>query len=124
MDDPKIIGERVRRLREARGLTQLQLANAASMTSANISRLENGLQLPRANTALALARALGVEPQDLVGSIQKVEATQLDRIERRIAAIEEALAELSRALGSDAGELVVSIPQPPAPLRQSHQPSN
>lgn len=56
------VGEHVRLLRQAAGLTQQQLAERASTTQPVIARLERGVRLPTLRTLEKVARALG---QDL-----------------------------------------------------------
>ena len=57
-----------KRLRQARGgLTQAELARAAGLTHASISRFENGLNQPVAGTLRRLAAALGVSADYLIG---------------------------------------------------------
>jgi transcriptional regulator with XRE-family HTH domain len=64
----RILGTRVKTLREARGLTQGQLAYKASTTSAQISRLENN-ERPGAQAVLIgrIAAALGTTADYLLG---------------------------------------------------------
>ncbi len=50
----------LKRLREAAGLTQGQLAERAGYHAFTVAKLEQGLQEPTWPTVLALARALGV----------------------------------------------------------------
>ena len=59
-------GTRLRALREAAGLSQLQLASASGLTHEAISRLETGMNAPYAATVIALAQALEVEPEQFV----------------------------------------------------------
>jgi excisionase family DNA binding protein len=66
-DDPRHAGTRLRALREATGLSQLQLAAASGLTHENISRLETGKHSPYAATVRALAQALSVKPERFVG---------------------------------------------------------
>ena len=67
---------RLRELREAAGLTQKQLAERAGVALRTVSSLEQALYEPVWSTALALARALGVEvqafivPQDDQGEVE------------------------------------------------------
>lgn len=56
------VGEHVRVLRQAAGLTQQQLADRARTTQPVIARLERGARIPTLRTLEKLARALG---QDL-----------------------------------------------------------
>jgi transcriptional regulator with XRE-family HTH domain len=59
-------GKRLRALREAAGLNQLQLAAASGLTHEAISNLETGKRAPYAATVIALAQALAVAPQRFV----------------------------------------------------------
>jgi transcriptional regulator with XRE-family HTH domain len=58
----------LRTIRTAKGLSQQALADRASITQANVSRIEAGLHDPRYSTVLRLAYGLGVEPEDLIRS--------------------------------------------------------
>lgn len=58
-------GVRLRRLRKERGLSQQQLAEAAGINLAFVSRLETGSRFPSHETNVALAHALGVEERYL-----------------------------------------------------------
>lgn len=51
--------------REARGLTQEQLANRLGTTGVTVSRWETGRSLLNTNVMSALAEALNIEPPDL-----------------------------------------------------------
>jgi excisionase family DNA binding protein len=64
-DRPRI-GMRLRALREAAGLTQLQLAAASGLTHEAISRLERGQRAASPETVRRLAQALGVAPERFV----------------------------------------------------------
>lgn len=60
-------GERLRSLRKARGLTQVQLAEAANTTQRAISYYENEPGFPPVTAVIALAAALRVSTDELVG---------------------------------------------------------
>ncbi len=60
-----LIGERVRRARKAMALSQVQLGAAAGVSAGTIGNIEAGTFAPRPGTLTAIARALGVEPDDL-----------------------------------------------------------
>ena len=60
------IGANLQRLRGMRGLTQEAAAEAAGLSRAAYRNLETGLSEPRASTLVALAKALGVSPADLL----------------------------------------------------------
>jgi transcriptional regulator with XRE-family HTH domain len=59
-------GERLKALREAGGLAQEQLAQRASCSTFTVSRLERGAQEPYWPLVVALAKALGVTPNDFL----------------------------------------------------------
>lgn len=54
------MGQRLRRLREARGLTQADLAKKARITREYVVRLEAGCYDPTLSVSARLAKALGV----------------------------------------------------------------
>ncbi len=61
------IGERIRRLRDERGLTQMRLAAEANVNQGYLSSIERNQRVPRRATIQALAIALGVPEAVLVG---------------------------------------------------------
>ena len=56
----KDLGERVRKLRALRGLTQAELADRASLSEEWLRRIERGTTSPSFDTIEALGRALNV----------------------------------------------------------------
>ena len=67
--DPKVaklVGVRIRKLREARGLTQAKLADLSGKSVETISNFERGQTLPGVGTLYQLANHLGVALKDLV----------------------------------------------------------
>jgi len=60
------LGERIREMRTAAGMTQEQLSSAAGIGRVTLVRLESGEQSPRYETLVAIARALGRAPADLM----------------------------------------------------------
>jgi len=66
MIDPAWFAGRLRELREARGLTQEQLAAAAHMARIGIAQLEGNDRWPAWQTVIALCEALGVTPNDFI----------------------------------------------------------
>jgi transcriptional regulator with XRE-family HTH domain len=63
----------LRRLREARGLSQHELAYEAGINRNNTSLYETAVRLPSLPTLFALARALGVKPEKLIEEIAALE---------------------------------------------------
>lgn len=65
--EKETFGEKIKRLREAKGLTKQELADKAGLTGANIRIIERGLMKTRvrADTIGKLAAALDVEYDEL-----------------------------------------------------------
>jgi len=66
MDMRKLVGRNVRAAREARRMTQEQLAETAGFSQQYISNLERGLCNPTIVTLHELAQALRLTPVDLL----------------------------------------------------------
>ncbi len=60
------IGQRLKRLRTLRALTQAELADRAGVTTATVARIERDEIEPRMTTLRKLAHALEVDPAELV----------------------------------------------------------
>lgn len=60
IEQRRIVGDRVRRLRLERGLSQIKLGEGARLSHKTISRLENGVQAFTIDQLNLLARTLGV----------------------------------------------------------------
>ena len=56
---------RLRELREAKGLTQAQLADLIGVSRKTVNTVENGVFVPSTVVALKLAKALGSSVEDL-----------------------------------------------------------
>ncbi len=96
------VADRLRLFRQERGWTQAQLARAAGVSPATVSRLELGEERPRESTVRALATALHVEPERLLGLAGQAalfptgDEQRMDLI-RRIVGLTDAQVELSHA---------------------------
>jgi transcriptional regulator with XRE-family HTH domain len=64
---PTEFARRLKALREAAGLTQEQLAEAAGLNRYGLAKLEQGVGQPHWPTVLALAKALGVSVAAFAG---------------------------------------------------------
>lgn len=62
------VRRRIRELREAQGMTQEALGEAAGVSVDAITRIESGKRTPTLETLAKIAGALGVSAKDLVGS--------------------------------------------------------
>ena len=61
------VGERLKKQRTLRALTQAQLADRAGVTTATVARIERDEIEPRMTTLRKLAQGLDVDPATLVG---------------------------------------------------------
>src|SRR5215203_64268 len=61
------VGPRLRELRTKRGVTLTQLSETTGISVSTLSRLESGHRRPTLELLLPLARAYGVQLDDLVG---------------------------------------------------------
>ncbi|HEY2325647.1 MAG TPA: helix-turn-helix transcriptional regulator [Thermoanaerobaculia bacterium] len=72
-----LFGQRLREIRQKRGVSQDQLALQAHMSKAYISNMEHGLKVPSLTTILRLAVALKCKVMDLVGAYDKTDIRSL-----------------------------------------------
>jgi transcriptional regulator with XRE-family HTH domain len=66
MDLVKLLGRNVRTARQARGMSQEQLAFEAEMKRSYVSDLERGTRNPSVRALGRLAKALDMEPAELL----------------------------------------------------------
>jgi DNA-binding XRE family transcriptional regulator len=62
------LGAKIKQTREARGLTQQELATLTGINRVTLSRLEAGRQSPRLDTLNTLAKSLNLPVEELVAS--------------------------------------------------------
>lgn len=60
------LGERIRSIRESKGITQNTLAESVHVTSSYISRIEHGSSLPSLDLIQSIAGALDTPVQDIL----------------------------------------------------------
>jgi transcriptional regulator with XRE-family HTH domain len=75
--DDSSFGPRLTAVRKARGLTQIQLAEASGTTQRSISYYENDDGVPPSSAVIALAKALKVSADELLG----LRPPRLDRVD-------------------------------------------
>ncbi len=68
------IGAIVERLREQRGLTQPQLAEAADLSLGGLGKIERGDGCPALDTLMQIANALGLSGTELLKESKKLKA--------------------------------------------------
>jgi len=61
------IGDNLKRQRIRKALTQEELAQQAGLTTASVARIERNETEPRMSTLRKLAKALDLDPAELVG---------------------------------------------------------
>ncbi len=59
------IGKRIKELREARNMKQVELAELIDMEATNLSKLEKGIHLPKDENLSKITSVLNVDLQDL-----------------------------------------------------------
>lgn len=98
MVEPTIDRFRLIALREARGLTQGQLAVKSGVAQAHLSRLETGKRTNvKVSTLQKLASALGVQPEDLMVKLRRLPGTEkapIDLANPRLQIVLQKIAEL------------------------------
>lgn len=62
------LGDCIKKIREAKGLSQKEVALSCKMDMGNYSRIENGKTDPSFNTVVKIAKALDVELHELFNS--------------------------------------------------------
>lgn len=61
-----LVGQKIRRLREEKGLTQAALAKGAGLAQSFVSSIESGQKSPTVRSLQKLASALDVSPDELL----------------------------------------------------------
>ena len=88
------IGERIKQARLNKGWTQDDLAVAAQITSAAVSRYENGQRQPRLEHLQAIANALGVSTFELT-TFSPEKKAELERANQKLLHIIDSIAKRS-----------------------------
>ena len=67
-DEKSIIafGKNLRKIRQSNGISQETLGLRAGSYQSTVIRIEHGKSNPKLTTVIALAKALGVEPKELL----------------------------------------------------------
>jgi transcriptional regulator with XRE-family HTH domain len=77
------VGERVKALREQKGLSLKELADLTGFSTALLSQMENHLVSPSLGTIIKLAKALGVRVGDFLGETEGEPFTIVRKDERK-----------------------------------------
>lgn len=73
----ELIGERLRVLREKKGVTQVALAERSGVRQSHISAIETGVMLPNLVTLLRIAAALPCKVSELTSVFDKEDIAKL-----------------------------------------------
>ena len=86
--DAKKIGNRIKLIRKANGLTQADLAQMVDLTPKYLSNLECGFKLPKFETFISIANALKVDANTLLRDVLDVStSTASSEISEKLAAL-------------------------------------
>ena len=92
-----IIGTNLKRLREAKKLTQREVWEAAEVSKSSLTAYENGRSDPTGETIVKLAKALGVTTDELLLDDQERTVSEdMAPILRRFDALPEAIRQQAR----------------------------
>jgi transcriptional regulator with XRE-family HTH domain len=68
-DIHRVVGERIKKARKAKGFTQDEFAERSGLNRVHLYRLESGKQSMTLRTLKLIADTLGVRVRDLIGNI-------------------------------------------------------
>ncbi|HEV8324278.1 MAG TPA: XRE family transcriptional regulator [Myxococcota bacterium] len=97
--DTSPLAHNLRRLRDARKLTQATLAESAELSRVAYGAIESGDAVPRVDTLLRLAAALGVKLEELVAPVHVLQAVRF-RALKRMTSREQILLDVGRWLAN------------------------
>ena len=82
--DYKALGERIRRARRSRGVTQERLGELCGISTAHIGHIERGTRIPSLETFYKICTALGASADDLLLDSPKTPEATLYAIARTL----------------------------------------
>jgi len=95
--DQKIIGANLRRIREANGWTQSQVADFAGLSRVAYRNIENGTSIPKVSTLQNIASGVGVKLQDLFVPVRTLKKVRF-RASKKMNSRDNILTEVARWL--------------------------
>lgn len=90
------IGERIRKYREERGISQKELARRLGVSNSRVSNWEQGINRPDANILADICRALSVSPSELLNV--RISLDEFTEHERQIIMAYRARKDLQKAV--------------------------
>ena len=110
-------GQRLRELRRAKGMTQMDLANEIGINFTYLSKLETGVvPPPREKTILALARELDADTDELFGLAKKIPSSLFkqvtpDKLKMLRSILDEEEASMQGINQPEAGDIELTQPE-------------
>lgn len=95
--EQKNIGGNLKRIREAKGLTQSQMADLAGISRIAYRNIENGTSIPKVSTLQNIASGVDVKLQDLLRPVRTLEKVRF-RASKKMNSRDNILAEVARWL--------------------------
>ncbi|MEG3070494.1 MAG: helix-turn-helix transcriptional regulator [Candidatus Syntrophopropionicum ammoniitolerans] len=95
--DLRVIGANLRRIREAKGLTQAEMAERASISRIAYRNIENGKSTPKVSTLQNIAAGAGTKLQDLLIPVRILTKVRF-RATKKMNSRENILTEVARWL--------------------------
>jgi len=92
-----ILSGNLRRIRSAKNLSQVEVADAAGLSRVGYRNIESGASAPRVDTLMRIAEALGVRLEELLTPVRTLTAVRF-RAEKRMTTRGELLADVARWL--------------------------
>jgi transcriptional regulator with XRE-family HTH domain len=68
----KAVGQRIKQAREAKGLTQEQLAEKVGLSASHMSVIERGVKPPKLETFVEITNELGVDANSILADVLSV----------------------------------------------------
>lgn len=90
------IGNRIRKYREARGISQIQLAERLGISNSRVSNWEQGINRPDADILAEMCRVLEVSPSELLDV--HLSTDELDEKEKQVIKAYRSKPELQQAV--------------------------
>ena len=90
------IGNRIRKYREERGISQVQLAQKLNVSNSRVSNWEQGINRPDANILADICRVLNVSPSELLNV--RLSSDELSEHERKLVQAYRAKEDLQKAV--------------------------
>lgn len=95
--DTKIIGANLRRIREAKGKSQAELAELAGISRVAYRNIENGQSTPKVSTLQSIAEGAGVKLQDLFAPVRTLKKVRF-RASKKMKSRDSVLSEVAQWL--------------------------